>query len=113
MIHRAFRELAAGAALDDLEPAEARRLDDHLAGCVRCRRDRAALVDVAAALALVAPTRRPPAGLKRRMVASITASRAPGPAERLLGDDAASGAGPPRAAATPISTRGPGSARRA
>ena len=75
MSHRAFRELAAGAALDDLELAEARRLEDHLAGCVPCRRDRAALADVAAALALVAPIRRAPAGPKRRMLASITASR--------------------------------------
>ena len=78
MSHRAFRELAAGAALDDLEPVEAQLLDDHLARCARCRRDRAALVDVAATLALVAPTRRAPAGLKRRVLASIAASRAPG-----------------------------------
>ena len=45
MDHRAFRELAAGAALDDLEPTESATLAGHLATCAACRLDSTALAD--------------------------------------------------------------------
>ena len=85
MSHQAFRELAAGAALDDLESTEAAELADHLAACGPCRRDAREIVDVAALVALAAPARRPPAALKGGVLAAIAASdvaRAPSSASR-------------------------------
>jgi hypothetical protein len=77
MDHRAFRELAAGAALDDLEPIEAADLTDHMAACAPCRRDASELADVAALFALAAPARRPPATLKGDVLAALAAAAAP------------------------------------
>ena len=77
MDHRAFRELAAGAALDDLELTEAAELAGHMAGCPACRRDASELADVATLVALAAPARRPPATLKSGVLAAIAASDAP------------------------------------
>ena len=71
MTHGAFRELAAGAASDDLDSAEADRLSDHLAACPPCRRLVTDLADVAGLVALSAPRRRPPATLKRDVLAAI------------------------------------------
>lgn len=83
MSHRAFRELAAGAALEDLEAAEAAQLADHLATCAPCRRDARELVDVASLVALAAPTRRPPATLKRGVLAAVATAGSPPPAAIL------------------------------
>ena len=52
--------LAAGAALDDLSPAELARYTRHQALCPTCRRAAAALHAVVAELALAAPSRVPP-----------------------------------------------------
>jgi hypothetical protein len=71
MSHDAFRELAAGRVLDDLEPAESTALDDHLASCPRCRADLWALEETAGLVALAASPRRPPAALRDRVLASI------------------------------------------
>ncbi len=71
MSHRAFGELASGAALDDLEPIEAAELSDHLASCEPCRRDAGELADVAALVALAAPARRTPASLRLAVLAAI------------------------------------------
>jgi len=71
MNHQGFRELAAGAALDDLEQTEAAELADHLATCEPCRRDASELADVAAFVALAAPIHRPPATLKRGVLSAI------------------------------------------
>jgi Anti-sigma-K factor rskA, C-terminal/Putative zinc-finger len=74
MDHRAFRELAAGAALDDLDPAERASLDDHLAACSDCRDEARELVDVAGLLTFAVPQRRPPASLRGGVLAAIAAS---------------------------------------
>lgn len=74
MDHRAYRELAAGAALDDLDPRERASLDAHLSTCPPCRTDARALVDTAGLLALAVPRREPPASLRGAVLAAIAAS---------------------------------------
>ena len=63
MDHTAFRELAAGAVLEDLDPTEKERLDDHLAGCPACRSLGEQLDDVVWDLALLVPDMAPPRSL--------------------------------------------------
>jgi len=63
MAHTAFRELAAGAVLEDLDPTERERLDDHLAGCPACLALGEQLDDVAWDLALLVPEMSPPRSL--------------------------------------------------
>jgi hypothetical protein len=74
MDHRVFRELAAGAALEDLEPAESTELSAHLAICAPCRREAGRLADVAGLVALAAPPRRPPATMKRSVLVAVAAA---------------------------------------
>lgn len=74
MDHRTFRELAAGAALDDLDAAERAELDVHLAGCAACRVEARELVDTAGLLAFAVPTRRPPASLWGGVLAAVAAA---------------------------------------
>lgn len=74
MDHRAVRGLAAGAALDDLDPAERATLDAHLDACEPCRVEARALFDVSGILALAAPVRQPPASLRGDVLAAIAAS---------------------------------------
>ncbi len=74
MDHRVFRELAAGAAIEDLEPAESTELSAHLAICAPCRRDASQLADIAGLMALAAPPRRPPAMMKRSVLAAVAAT---------------------------------------
>jgi len=78
MDHGAYRELAAGAALDDLDPKERVSLGAHLGVCGPCRGDASALADTAGLLALAAPRRMPPASLRAGVLAAIAAS-GPGP----------------------------------
>jgi hypothetical protein len=101
MDHRASLELAAGAALDDLEPAERADLDAHLRGCPPCRAAARDLVDVSAALALAAPTRVPPASLRGGVMAAIAA------VDRPHAELAAALAGPVPAAAVPTPAGAP------
>lgn len=72
MDHATLRELAAGAALDDLDPDERRILEAHLADCPPCARLSAELDDVLADLVLVAPEMRPPASLLPELRAALT-----------------------------------------
>ena len=69
--HAALRELAAGAALDDLDPLERRLLDVHRARCAACRVLEREFGDVLANLGLTAPTRRPPVELRERVLRAI------------------------------------------
>ena len=71
--HTSLSELAAGAALDDLDPLERGALDAHLATCARCRSLVVDLEDVLGDLALVAPPMRPPASLRRGILAQLRA----------------------------------------
>ena len=63
MDHAAFRELSAGAVLEDLDPIEREQLDDHLAGCPACRALAEQLDDVVWDLALLVPDMAPPQSL--------------------------------------------------
>ena len=74
MDHGTFRELAAGAALDDLDPTERISFRAHLGFCGPCRDDETALVDTAGLLALAAPRRLPPASLRAGVRAAIAAA---------------------------------------
>jgi hypothetical protein len=77
MDHRASLELAAGAALDDLDSAERASLGAHLDACPPCRAAARELVDVAGALALAAPTRIPPVSLRSSVMAAVAAAGLP------------------------------------
>ncbi len=74
MDHGTYRELAAGAALDDLDPAERASLDAHVATCSPCGMDARALRDTAGMLAYAVPRRLPPASLRGSVLAAIAAS---------------------------------------
>lgn len=74
MDHGTYRELAAGAALDDLDPTERASLDAHVAACAPCGADARALVDTAGMLAYAVPRRTPPASLGGSVLAAIAAS---------------------------------------
>jgi len=74
MDHGTFRELAAGAALDDLDATERISFRAHLGFCGPCRDDETALVDTAGLLALAAPRRLPPASLRGGVMAAIAAA---------------------------------------
>ncbi|CAN5611479.1 anti-sigma factor [soil metagenome] len=71
MDHATMQQLAAGAALDDLDDTEHQELDRHLASCGPCRHLRADLDDVVGDLALAAPELRPPAGLRGEVLAAL------------------------------------------
>jgi hypothetical protein len=91
--HLALRELAAGAALDDLDPAERHALDAHLATCAPCRALATDLDDVLGELALVAPALEPPRGMRAAVLAAVRE-----PARPRLTLVAEGGHGGPRAA---------------
>jgi len=98
MDHAAIRELAAGAALDDLDAMERRALDAHLGSCPSCRHLGTDLRDVLGELALAAPELRPPSGL---LASVLTALREPAEPSLTLVTDASP---LPRAAAGPLPT---------
>ncbi len=61
MSHRRFLELAAGGALDDLEPDERAVLEEHLAACGSCRLVARDIGEVVTALGMATPRRAVPA----------------------------------------------------
>jgi Anti-sigma-K factor rskA/Putative zinc-finger len=73
MDHGTLRELAAGAALDDLDPGERRAFDAHVASCRACASLSRDLDDVLGELALAAPTLTPPVSLRRSVVGLVGA----------------------------------------
>jgi hypothetical protein len=75
--HATLRELAAGAALDDLDPGEALTLERHLPECPSCRSLSADLDQVVGELALAAPALLPPAGLRDQVLDALHAPSAP------------------------------------
>lgn len=77
--------LAAGAALDDLEPGERAAYAAHRAACPECRRLERELELVLADLALAVPERVPPPDLLAGIRHAIDADRAtPGPAHAVV-----------------------------
>lgn len=73
--HEQWEALAAGYALDALEPGDEQAFAEHLRGCSQCARDLAALRDVTAQLAYAAPAAEPPADLGARIRAAAEAER--------------------------------------
>ena len=71
MDHGMFAQLAAGAALDDLDVAEREELDRHLPSCTSCRGLLADLQDFVGDLAVTAPPRQPPASLLRDILSAL------------------------------------------
>jgi hypothetical protein len=78
MDHGTFRRLAAGAVLDDLDPAERLTFETHRTVCASCRRLFDELGGVVLDLALVADPRRPPVGLRDAVLDAVKAA-GPGP----------------------------------
>ncbi len=103
MDHRTYRELAAGAALDDLDDAEREALQVHLSACPPCRDEARELVDTAGLLSFAVPARRAPDALRGGVLAAIAASEG-----RLVGVPAATLA---YAGATPTAAAAPAQAR--
>lgn len=68
MTHDELRDLLPGHALHALGHEDERAVEAHLASCAECRRELAALRDVAADLAAGAPAVDPPASLKARVL---------------------------------------------
>lgn len=71
MDHATLSQLAAGAALDDLDATERAALDAHLGECTTCPALVAELDEVLADLALVAPELEPPASLRADVLDSL------------------------------------------
>jgi hypothetical protein len=69
--HADARLLAAGSALDDLDPSERRAYEAHVLGCGSCRSLSWDLDDVLGDLALLAPARRPPDALRRGIMDAL------------------------------------------
>ncbi|MFP5342312.1 MAG: anti-sigma factor domain-containing protein [Candidatus Limnocylindria bacterium] len=89
MDHRVFRQLAAGAALDDLDATERVRFEAHRLTCDDCAHLAADLDAVLEDLALTAPPLHPPASLQRDVLSAIRRSATPieatGPGLTLAG----------------------------
>lgn len=77
--HAEYRELAAGAVLDDLDESERARLDQHLATCPSCLAVSRQLDDVVWDLALLVPDVAPPPTLHAAVVDAVRASGEPTP----------------------------------
>jgi hypothetical protein len=77
MDHAGLTELAAGAALDDLDPGERAELRAHLADCAQCQALVVELEDLLGDLALVAPELQPPAQLRRDVMAALRQPETP------------------------------------
>jgi anti-sigma-K factor RskA len=83
-------DLAAGYALGALSPEERATVDSHIATCVDCRSDLAAMLGLASTLPLACDSVAPPSSLKERVLAAAGAeiragaaiARRPSPAER-------------------------------
>jgi anti-sigma factor RsiW len=71
MDHGRLRELAAGAALGDLEPSEQEALRAHAADCPRCRTLGSELDEVVVDLSLTVPQRVAPPALFGSVIAAI------------------------------------------
>lgn len=107
----AARMLAAGAVLEDLDPAERHAYDTHRAGCPDCRSLEVDLDAVLADLALIVPERIPPpdllAGIRRAISSDATddgpaAVQRPAAVERPAGPPAVTSPAAERARRRPM-----------
>jgi anti-sigma-K factor RskA len=71
----AIHELAAGYALDALDPDERAAFDAHLEGCAECRETVAALAGAATSLAYAVEGPAPPPELRGRILTAARAER--------------------------------------
>jgi anti-sigma-K factor RskA len=107
--HDPFEELAAGYALDALDPADEQLYLEHARGCAQCTRALAGYREVAAALAETAPPAEPSAQLGDRILAMARADL--DPARRASSQAAPSPAAPsPAAGQERPGQQGPGTA---
>lgn len=75
MEHETARELTAAYALDALDAPDVDDLEEHLAGCERCRDELAGLRRAAASLAYVVDTPAPPPALRGSILSAARAER--------------------------------------
>jgi anti-sigma-K factor RskA len=71
VMHEEYREMLAAYALGALEAAEARSLEDHLAGCSECSAEVAEWSKTASALALSTESVEPSPQLRARILESV------------------------------------------
>jgi anti-sigma-K factor RskA len=69
--HTQWADSVGAYLLGALEPDEATRFEEHLAGCEQCRRDVAELKVAADALPVSVPSVSPPAALKERIMSVV------------------------------------------
>ena len=74
--HERFEELAAGFALDALDPEDRRAFEAHLESCPECAELLAGFLAAASTLATGVPQQQPPAGLRDRVMQAVRAERA-------------------------------------
>lgn len=91
--HEEFEDLVAVYSLSALGPEEQAALEQHLAACDRCARRLAEMRALAGALPLAADGIEPPAGLRERVLAAVSAEARREAA--AMGDTAGAGAGVP------------------
>ncbi|MGH7856735.1 MAG: zf-HC2 domain-containing protein, partial [Candidatus Binatia bacterium] len=77
MGHEDLKEMLAAHALDALEPAEARALEEHLRGCAGCRTDLARHRATTTHLAWDADPVTPPAHIRERLLTTLPARATP------------------------------------
>src|SRR6476469_8677756 len=103
-------DLAGPYALDALSDTERRRFERHLSGCAACADEAAGLRETTARLALAA-SRRPPDGLRGRVMAEIARTRqTPPPLKRRLPSPRTGGLSWPAAACLVLALVGGGAA---
>jgi hypothetical protein len=86
--HESFLQLLAGREIGGLDPDESARLDAHLKACPGCRREALSLAEATAELALAAPFRRPPPGMRSSILAAIHAEATAEAASAAVASDA-------------------------
>jgi anti-sigma factor RsiW len=93
--HEAWDELLAGQALHALDPADERRLEQHVVDCETCRAHLAEFEAVAADLGRALPPVPPPSDGKERLRAALATSAGPPPASTPVAPQRAPGSGGP------------------
>src|SRR5262249_1177524 len=84
MNHEELRDLLPFAALESLESGEARELATHLASCLTCTGELAALREVVGWMGATLAPITPPATLRARILESAGSSPRPAAAKRAL-----------------------------
>lgn len=75
MVHDDYKEMIPAHALSALDAADARALNEHLAGCAECRRDLAEWEATAASLALSAKPMEPSPAVREKLLTQIRSEK--------------------------------------